>query len=242
MKIWITRSVLTRPLVVGLANLPGAQQIEQPATDAFLITETARFAAWPDHRMHAEAGIAVQDRGVIAFLSAVRADELEDPAIWVRTESATAELVARATLQPYFGFRPSRWVAEGTGEETGVVVDELAALQPIESGFRENLTRAWFVLTGLPLVTHLLAVPTGADPVDIDAVAAWVQAGGGLDDAGMDAVIDGIVGETGAARDDVAALFAGVRWTLRGEERVAAAELFLKARVSGIGPVPWLVG
>ncbi len=158
MKIWIAQSVLTRPLIAGLSNLKGAELVPAPGPDVFVITETARFAAFPDHRFHPEAGIVVRDNGVIMFHSAVRADELDEPVIWVRTETATAELVARATLQPYFGFHPTRWVSEGTGDEAGVVTDELAALAPSEAGFREDLTRAWFVLTGLPLVTHLLAI------------------------------------------------------------------------------------
>lgn len=241
MKIWIAESVFTRPLVAGIAHLSGAELADEPNDSTYIVTESARFAAWPKHKMHLEAGIAMQDRGVIAFASSVRADELEDPAIWVRTSSATAELVARATLKDYFGFTPSRWVAQGTGEEAGVVIDDVAALMPLESGFREDLTRAWFVLTGLPLVTHLLAVPGGAKAADMAEVAAWVQDGGRLELSELDAVIEGVVEEAGADRGQIAELFDSVRWTFAGEERIGAAELFIKSRVaSSVGPIPWL--
>lgn len=241
MKIWIHDAVLTRPLAAGLPNLAGAELIVNPAPDAYAVIETARFAAFPDYRMHLTAGITVQNQGTIAFTSPVRADELEDPAIWIRTKTATAELVARATLKPFFGFTPSRWVAETTGGEAGVVLDEEAALMPIESGFREDLTRAWFVLTGLSLVTHLLAVPAKADPSETATVADWIARGGGLDESDRRSLITNLSTETGAEVESLTALFDDVNWTLEGEDRVAASELFIKSRVaSDLGPIPWL--
>jgi len=44
-----------------------------------------------------------------------------------------------------------------------VVVEGAAALRPVEGGFTEDLTRAWFILTGGPVVSHLLVIPRGAD-------------------------------------------------------------------------------
>src|SRR4029078_7263096 len=159
--ISISESILTAYLRAGIANLPGAAMTGERS--GFVIVESARIASLPDHSFHPDVGIAVRDRGVVALQSAVRPDELDQPTIWVRTSGPTAELLARATVAQYFGFRPRAWVDEsGAAGAEAVIVDEAAAIGPVESGFRADLTRAWFVLTGLPFVSHLLAVPSCA--------------------------------------------------------------------------------
>lgn len=40
-------------------------------------------------------------------------------------------------------------------------------MRPPEAGYSEDLVRAWFILTGQPLVSHLLVVPKTADPAPV---------------------------------------------------------------------------
>ncbi len=232
-------SILTSYLRAGIANLPGAGLTEDRS--GFVVVESARVASLPDHAIHPEVGISVRHRGVVALQSAVRPDELERPSIWIRTTGPTAELLARATVAQYFGFRPRAWVDEsGAGDAEVVIVDEASAIGPLESGFREDLTRAWFVLTGLPFVTHLLAVPKSADADTVSAVADWIAAGGGLDKEHRRAAREEIAAGTGASLEDVTNLMTGIRWQLELDDRRSVAELFARSGVSDqIGPVRW---
>jgi predicted solute-binding protein len=232
-------SILTAYLRAGIAALPGAELIEERS--GFVIVETARIASLPDHSIHPDVGIVVRDCGVVAVQSAVRPDELDQPTIWVRTSGPTAELLARATVAQYFGFRPRAWVDEsGAAGAEAVIVDEAAAIGPVESGFRADLTRAWFVLTGLPFVSHLLAVPNGADPEQVAVVADWVGVGGGLDKERRRAMREEIAAGSGASLNDLVDLMTGIRWQLGLDERRSVAELFARSGVADqIGPVRW---
>ena len=95
----VPESILTSYLRAGIANLPGAALTGDRS--GFVMVETARIASLPDHAIHPDVGIAMRDRGVVAMQSAVRPDELERPAIWIRTTGPTAELLARATVAQY---------------------------------------------------------------------------------------------------------------------------------------------
>jgi predicted solute-binding protein len=237
--ISIPESILTAYLRAGIANLPGGALTGNRS--GFVIVETARIASLPDHAIHPDVGIVLRDRGVVALQSAVRPDELEQPTIWIRTSGPTAELLARATVAQYFGFRPRVWVDEsGAADADVVIVDEAAAIGPIESGYREDLTRAWFVLTGLPFVSHLLAVPNGADPEQVAAITEWVGAGGGFDREQRRAVREEIAAVTGASLDSVVDLMTGIRGQLGLDQRRSVAELFARSGVADqIGPVRW---
>ena len=181
----------------------------------------------------------MRDRGVVALQSAIRPDELEQPAIWIRTSGPTAELLARATIAQYQlpAARLVRIKHSGAADAEVVIIDEAAG--PIEAGFREDLTRAWFVLTGLPFVSHLLAVPSGADPEQVAAVADWIGAGGGLDKEQRRAVRDEVAADTGATLDDLVNLMTGIRWRLGLDDRRSVAELFALGVADQIGPVRW---
>jgi hypothetical protein len=235
----IAESILTAHLRAGIEQLPGARLTD--SRDGYVVIESARIGALPNHAIHPDVGIVVRDRGVVALQSAVRPDELDRPAVWLRVSGPTPELLARATVGQYFGFRVREWVGEDrAGEAEAVVVDEAAALVPLESGFRDDLTRAWFVLTGLPFVTHLLAVPNDAEPDQVEAVATWMANGGGLDRDQRRAVREEIAETTGATLEDITSLMTGVRWRVTLDERRSVAELFARSGVANqIGPVRW---
>jgi hypothetical protein len=235
----IADSILTAYLRAGLDQLPGVRLTD--GRDGFVVVETARIGSLPEHAIHPDVGIVVRDRGVVTLQSAVRPDELDRPAIWLRVSGPTPELLARATVGQYFGFRVREWIGEDRASEAEVVVvDEAAALAPPEAGFREDLTRAWFVLTGLPFVTHLLAVPNDAEPEQVAAVVEWMARGGGVDREQRRAVHEEIAEATGATLEDIISLLAGIRWRLTLDDRRSVTELFARSGVADqIGPVRW---
>jgi hypothetical protein len=240
--IRIADSILTAYLAAGVdalaeAGLRLATESDEPE---FAVIETGAIGAWQGHAVNPDVGIVTRDHGTIALQSAVRADELNAPRIWLRSVSRTTELVARSTAGPFFGFRPRAWVADDSVEVDAVVVDEASALLTLETGFREDLTRAWFIITGLPLVTHVLAVASRADPRHVAAVAAWMGDAGALDGDTRLVVRTRLANETNVPLETVAELLGGLRWTMGVEDRRSIAELFARAGVaSQVGPIRW---
>ena len=234
----IADSILTSYLRAGVGHLPDVDLTDSSA--GLAIVETARIAAMPDHSIHPDVGISMRDRGVVALMSPVRADELERPTIRVWTSGPTAELLARATVAQYFGFRPERWVDSAGSNAEAVIVDEAAAIGALESEHREDLVRAWFVLSGLPFVSHVLAIPSDANAHDVARVAEWFETSGGLDRDQRRSAREQIAAEAGASLEEVATLMGGLRWTMGVEERRAVAELFSRSGVAAqVGPVRW---
>jgi len=118
-----------------------------------------------------------------------------------------------------------------------LVVDGPAGLAPTESTFREDVVRAWFVLTGLPFVTHVLAVPDGYDPGDRDAIISTIH------DRYTAPLDDAIAALTaaGAEQERSAALFDNLATLLGAEERLSVPELFRRAQLgSRFGAFRWL--
>ncbi len=115
-------------------------------------------------------GVAVIAGGnsAIAMRTPVRPDEVEATPVRLLETSSIAELLARATLKPFYGIEPTSWVRDGDAPEAAraeaVIVEGAEALREPEAGFSEDLSRAWFILTAQPVVSHVLLVPRTLPP------------------------------------------------------------------------------
>lgn len=131
------------------------------------------------HRIVPEVAVVCDGVGAIAMRTPVRPDGIEASVIHLYGVSRTAELLLRATLRPFFGITASGFVddaaAEGAAEAQVVVVEGIDALQHPQAGFQEDLCRAWFILTGLRLVSHVLVVPANAADNDVAAVVGELR-------------------------------------------------------------------
>ncbi len=124
-------------------------------------------AAQATHRVAPDAAVVAGVAGAVAMRTPARPDEIERGPVRLWRTSGTAELLARATLRPFYGIEPTGWVSgeddPAAASAQVVVVEGAEALRPPEVGFGEDLCRAWFILTGVPAVGHVLLVPDGAD-------------------------------------------------------------------------------
>ena len=113
-------------------------------------------------------------------LVADRALEVIDAcAVDLADSSRTAEALARGTLRKFYGLNPIAWLRDERPEDPNLPVVEIReggeALHLLdEPGDRivVELGRAWFILTGLPPVTHLLLAPDTLLRADPDALRA----------------------------------------------------------------------
>ena len=123
-------------------------------------------------------GVAVvtEGHGLIAMRTPVRPDEIVSTGVRLYNVSSTAEVLARATLESFYGIVPASWIEEDSSEAQIVVVEGAAALTQPEAGFSEDLVRAWFIMTGQPVVTHLFVVPNKTDSSRVIALLEKAKA------------------------------------------------------------------
>jgi predicted solute-binding protein len=132
-------------------------------------------------------------------------------------------------------------VADGASAIT--IVDGLAALEPVEAGFSEDLVRAWYILTEQSVVTHLLAVPAEASDEEVDAVRSRLTDAAAAGYAARREVRRALQANSSVETDRLVEFFAGIRYDLDADDRAAAYSLI--ARGSGgtryplLREIPW---
>ena len=113
--------------------------------------------------------------GAVSLRTPVRPDEVERTPVRLAGVSSAAELLARGTLRAFYGIEPVHWQRGESAEAQAVVLEGTEALRPAEGGFAEDLSRAWFILTALPFVSHVLVVPEEDAAVAAERVAAVLE-------------------------------------------------------------------
>lgn len=157
---WVETDLAVEPRVtLFAADVPADAAALVPAAEIAFLHET--------HVVVPEIAVVFEQMGPIAMRVPVRPDEVERTAIRLYDASGTAEILARATLEPFYGIPPAEWVRDDRPDAQVVIVEGADALNPPEAGFSEDLVKAWFVLTGQPLVSHLLVAPKGLDPAPV---------------------------------------------------------------------------
>ena len=120
------------------------------------------------HDVAADVAVIADGNGAVAMRTPVRPDEVEATPVRLLDTSGVAELLARATLRPFYGIEPASWVRDSDSPEAAraeaVIVEGAEALREPEAGFSEDLSRAWFILTAQPVVSHVLLVPRTLPP------------------------------------------------------------------------------
>jgi hypothetical protein len=141
-----------------------------PLPEATLLTQT--------HAIDRSVAIVHDGAGMVAMRTPVRPDEIEETPVYLRDVGASGEVLVRALLRPYFGIEATELLRDEPPADAAVVVTEgAAALVPVESGFREDLARSWFIMTGNAYVSHVTVVGVAALARNPDAeLARLVQA------------------------------------------------------------------
>jgi len=125
-----------------------------PVPEATLLTES--------HLIAPEVAVIFNGIGPIAMLTPIRPDGVEETIVRLLDTGPTAEVVMRALLRPYFGITATRFASSDddprASEAQVVVVDGAMGLEQPETGFQDDLSRAWFILTGQALVSHVTVI------------------------------------------------------------------------------------
>jgi Menaquinone biosynthesis len=177
------------------------------------------------------AGVAViaDGNGAIAMRTPVRPDEVEATAVRLLDTSGVAELLARATLRPFYGIEPASWVGDGDSAEAAraevVIVEGAEALREPEAGFSEDLSRAWFILTAQSVVSHVLLVPRTLSPSLLGEALTFLDAARTESLARRSEWRPQLADREGVGRDRASAFWAAQRLKLEPTDRQALLDL-----------------
>lgn len=207
------------------------------ADDAALIPGGEYGALTETHAISPALAIVFDRLGPVALRTAVRPDGVEQTPIRLIDAGSSAELLARATLDPFFGITPAGFFREDVADAQVVVVEGALALTPPESGFSEDLAKAWYVLTSEAYVSHVLVLPL---ELSGDTLVTAVADAALLASAAVEhrrATRTRIVEATGLDRDALTTLHQATRWSLSQEDRRALLMLLqLGNRLGEVGP------
>jgi len=137
------------------------------------------------HIIVPDVAVVAEAISAIAMRTPVRPDGVEVTPVRLIDTGPTAEVLIRALLRPHFGITAASFVRSDDDPEAAdaqvVILDGLAALDEPELGHQEDLARAWFVLTGQPVVHHVTVVGVAAEvrgaALEIEALRQAVAIG-----------------------------------------------------------------
>ncbi|HEV2129228.1 MAG TPA: MqnA/MqnD/SBP family protein [Thermomicrobiales bacterium] len=140
-----------------------------PLPEATLLTRT--------HVIDRSVAIVHDGVGMVAMWTPARPDEIEGPVVCLRDVGASGEALVRALLKPFFGIEATKIAPrDDPPADAQVIITEGAeALAPSESGFREDLARSWFIMTGKPFVSHVTVIGVRALARDGDEQLAALK-------------------------------------------------------------------
>jgi hypothetical protein len=146
--------------------------------DAVLAPSSALVTLHNTHLVIPGVAVVSDNVGLAAMRTPARPDEIEPTPVRLLASGVT-ELLARATLRSFYGITATSWIL---GDEPGaelaqvVIVGGAEALREPEGGFSEDLSRAWFILTAQPVVSHLLLVPREIADEDRQRITDFLDA------------------------------------------------------------------
>lgn len=196
-----------------------------PSPEATLLGRT--------HFIDPSVAVVSEAKSAIAMQTPVRPDGVEATPINAVGAGALAEVLLRALLRPYFGITASSFIRDAAdpalAEAQVTLLDGMDALRKVEDGFREDLAKAWFILTNSPVVHAVTVVGVEAEARGADAEIGLLR----------DAVASGIerrrdirrdlIGDDESVdRDRLVALTNGARFAFDDADRQAYRNLMAR--------------
>lgn len=190
-----------------------------PLPEATLLTRT--------HVIDRSVAVVQDGVGVVSMRTSARPDEIEQPTVYLQQVGAASEALVRALLKPYFGIDSSEIVYTDDPPTAAqvVVMDGIDSLAPVEDGFREDLVRSWFIMTGKPFVSHVTVIGVRALARDADAQLAALRSAA---DAGWERRRDirrMVRGQSGIDVDSLAEVTNRMRFSMEPEDQEPARML-----------------
>ncbi len=191
-----------------------------PAPEFSLLVDT--HVVCPDIAVINSAFAAVSMR------SLDRPDSFEEAVVSFNGTTATGELLARALIWPYFGIRVSRWIDGPDATAQITVVEGPEAIVDPEEGYAEDLGRAWFVMTGMHVVSHVVVVPRGCSAETLQVAIEPLRASQRVAHERRRELRLILDEKLGVPRDRFVSYFAQQQYQMGEPDRAAFAALMVK--------------
>lgn len=186
LELALTRTRTRLPVEVRTVPALRAETVQDHPSAMLLIASAEYAILQATHVVSAEFAISGTHRSAVVLVSDRPFDRVEAPRVEFEGGSRAAELLARATLWRYFGIQPALFVRDGVATVPSPPPEQVTATEPDEepgaapgtqvlrvldgtAGLKAlgdlppdraaDLGRAWYIMTGLPPVSHLLLVP-----------------------------------------------------------------------------------
>jgi len=197
--------------------------------DVAIISSAEATMLTTSHVIAPEVAIVMDGVGPIAMRTPVRPDEVEETMVRLYDCGATAEMLMRALLRSYFGITAASFAyideEQGSEEAQVVIVDDELGLSQPESGHQVDLARAWFILTGQAVVSHVTVVGLEAQARGGDEELGVLRAAVAAGVERRREVRGQIAERTGADRDALAEVTNRLRFKLTLDDRISLANL-----------------
>lgn len=230
----LATSLLTYPVREGWVQVSSDTRVveglsaeEITVDDVALVAAATATRLVETHVIDRSVAVVHEGVGMTSLWTPVRADEIEEETVYLDRVGVAGETLARALLKPYFGIQATGIThADALPPDARVVVREgVPALVAAADGFREDLVRTWFILTGLPFVSHVAVVGVRALARDGDEQLALLRT---LVESGQERRRDirrSIHEVSGVDRDVLANVTGHMRYHLEPEDAESARRL-----------------
>jgi predicted solute-binding protein len=250
MRILLHDTLVTAPYIVparlGWIESPGP--IEPVARlrggdvgpdDVALVPSAEAASLQESHQVVPDVAVIAAGEGAVAMRVPVRPDEIESTPVRLYDASGAAEILARATLQPFYGIDPTEWTSDDAASAQVVIVEGAEALREPEAGMAEDLARAWFILTGHPVVSHVLVVPQSLDRDALSPILATLESARAAAHERRRDLRKHLAEREEIDRDRLTRLFAAQRLSLETEDRRALLMLLQRGNRGSAYPYVW---
>ena len=205
---------------------------EMTPQDAALIPASEIRILSATHDVIPDVAIVADGVGAVAMRTPVRPDEIASTPVRLLEAGRAAELLARATLLPFYGITPTTWVRADDAPEAAraevVIVEGAEALREPEAGFSEDLARAWFILTAQPVVSHVLLIPREIPEEDARRIVRFLEEVRSVGTERRREWRMPLADREGVGRDRATAFWAAQRFILAADDRPALLDLLAK--------------
>jgi len=180
----------------------------------------------------ADIAVVADQEGPISLRAPVRPDEIERSVVRLLDVTPSGEVLARATITPFFGIEVTEWTTEASADAQVVILEGAAALREPQGGYHEDLCRSWFILTNMTTVTYVLVAPLGADRRALEPVLSALVAAQGLAKTQRRAIRRAVAAATELPLPSVNACYDRLFFSLDEDDRRSLA-LMLKQGTAG---------
>ncbi len=215
------------------------------ADDVALIPSSELRILQASHEVVADVAVIADGVGAIAMRTPVRPDEIDTTPVRLLDTGGAAEMLARATLRPFYGIETTNWIRDDRAPNAAraevVIVEGAEALREPEGGFSEDLCRAWFILTAQPVVSHVLLAPRDMDEHARRDVVAWFETARA---AGLERRREWrmpLADSLDVGRDRASSFWAAQRFKLEAADRRALLHVLAKGSRGTSSASPWNV-